>query len=78
MKRIKNRAPANTTSGNKIVSTNKDTPKKKQESSTKLCQWRTFLIVLGATLGISAFNYFLMTQVALTPDSTTVNPTMMS
>lgn len=34
-------------------------------------------MVLGATLGISAINNFLMTQVVLTPDSTAANPTMM-
>ena len=35
-------------------------------------------MVMGVTLGISAFNNFLMTQVDLTPDATTINPTMMS
>ena len=78
IKRLKNRAPVNTTSGNKSVSTVKDTPKKKKEKTAKLCHWRTFLMVLGVTLGISAFNNFLMTQVDLTPDATTINPTMMS
>ena len=70
IKRLKNRAPVNTTSGNKSVSTVKDTPKKKKEKTAKLCHWRTFLMVLGVTLGISAFNNFLMTQVDLTPDAT--------
>ena len=78
IKRLKNRAPVNTTSGNKSVSTVKDTLKKKKEKTAKLCHWRTFLMVLGVTLGISAFNNFLMTQVDLTPDATTINPTMMS
>jgi cytoskeletal protein RodZ len=64
IKRLKNRAPVNTTPGNKSVSTVKDTPKKKKEKTAKLCQWRTFLMVMGVTLGISAFNNFLMTMTA--------------
>jgi len=51
----------------------------KTPTKSKQGQWRTFLTVLGATLGISAFNYFLMRdQVVYEVSELSGRPSMMT